>query len=391
MKIYHLLFVLFLTFICANCSNQISADPGFIPKPFASPRVIESKAKISLEQVRGVKTTETFFNLKESNSKIYFVDENNGWLIGNKNLYRTENGGESWGNVPIKVEEEAGLGNIFFVNQSVGWINIQKYGDVTGKSSKSWLIKTIDGGETWQNLAVQNFTRIDEVKFIDEKNGWIIGSTHNPENVYDSKQFFKKTSDGGNSWTEIGKELFEKNGKSQQMITGLIAETPENLKVVMWSGLLFKTEDAGKSWERFGPQFEFPAQTIPDNFGKLGNSNRLRMARGTWSIEGIYSYIATEKNGDWTIRWTDEPFCIYDIVFLSENEMIAIGRLGINLYEENNREEGVIVYSSDAGENWKTVYRNESISNINSIAKISENQFMAVGDRGLIINIEFGK
>jgi photosystem II stability/assembly factor-like uncharacterized protein len=402
MKIYLIILVLFIPLICASCAKESSADSISFIEPSIIPKIIEAKANVIDKQTSAVKITEMVFNKRENNSKVYFVDKDNGWLVGNiesdnntiaSNLYKTENGGKTWKKVSVEIEEEAIFRNIFFINWSVGWINIQKYGDVNSKKAKSWLMKTTDGGKNWQTLIIQDFTTVDEIKFIDEKNGWMTGSTHNPQNVYDTKQFFRKTTDGGNSWTEIGKNLFEKNGleETRQMITGLIAETPENLKVVMWSGKLFETKDAGESWHRFGPQFDFPMQTLPDNFGKLGNSQRLRIARGTWSIEGIYSYIATEKDGDWTIRWTDESLCIYDILFLSENEMIAVGRLGVNLYEKNHRELGVILYSSDAGENWKIAYRNKSISEINSLSEITENQFIAVGNNGLIINIDLKK
>lgn len=402
MKIYLLISILFMELICAGCAKESSADSISVIEPPTVPKIIEATANVTDEQASALKTTEKAFNRKENNSKVYFVDKENGWLVGNIEsgnetiesiLYKTGNGGKNWEKVPIKVEKEAVINNILFVNQSVGWLNIQKYGDVNSKKATSWLMKTTDGGKSWQTLLIQDFTTIDEIKFFDEKNGWMTGSTHNFQNVYDTKQFIRKTNNGGISWTDIGKDLFEKNGleNTRQMITGLVAETPENLKVVMWSGKLFETKNGGESWNRFGPQFDFPMQTLPDNFGKMGNSQRLRMARGTWSIEGIYSYIATEKDGDWTLRWTDEALCIYDILFLSENEMIAVGRLGVNLYEKNHREHGVILYSSDAGESWKTAYRNKSVSKIKSLAKITEKQFIAVGNNGLIVNMELKK
>ena len=403
MKIYFLILLLLVTILCTSCVKETVADSISEVESTQTPQVFKAEAKISSGDLKDVRTSQTVFNQKENNSKIYFVDKDNGWLIGKilskdrdiitSNLYKTQDGGKTWANVPIKVEKDANLQTICFVNQTVGWLNIQKIGDVNKNDTKSWLMKTSDGGKSWQNLVTNNFTEINNIYFLDEKNGWLIGETNNPENVYDSKQFLKTTRDGGNTWTEIGNELFEKNDFSdaRQIITGFIAETPNNLKVVMWSGKLFQSADAGKTWQQFGPQFKFPPQTTPDNFGKLGNSNRLRMARGTWSIEGIYSYIATEKNGDWTIHWTDEALCIYDILFLSENEMIAVGRLGTDIYEKNESIDGVIIYSSDGGENWKTVYRNKLISEINSIARISENHFMAVGNKGLLVNIEFEK
>ena len=397
MKNYLRLLLLIVAITCLNCANNTSADSLPTPEPASTPQIFKAEAKIGVGgSNNAAKITETIFNAAENNRKIYFVDKEMGWLISDAgNLYKTENSGKNWTKISLKVEKGASINTVVFANQSVGWLNIQKTGDVNENDTKSWLMKTVDGGKIWQPLSIQNFTEIDDVFFKDEKNGWLIGETNNPENVYDGENFLRKTTDGGISWTEIGDSLYNQNGfedsDARQTITGFIAETPEKLKVVIWSGKMFETIDGGKSWQKFGPQFDFPDQTVPDNFGKLGNSDRLRMARGTWSIEGIYSYFATEKNGDWTIRWLDEALCVYDVLFPTENEMIAVGRFGENIYQKNEKIYGVVLYSSDAGANWKIIYRDKNNSGINSISKIAENQYMAVGDKGLIVNINLAK
>lgn len=395
MKTSNIIFFLVLGFVSLNCSSDIPADSILVEKPSPTPQIFKSEAKLSLQMNEAITSKETIFNNKENYSKVYFVDMNSGFLIGNlekdgdfigSNLYKTDNSGKSWEKVSIEPEKKATFGTICFANPLVGWVSIQRVGNVNRNDTKFWLMKTIDGGRSWQNILSQELTEIENVVFIDEKNGWLIGSTSNPENIYDSKQFLRFTDDGGVTWSEIGKSLFEQNGfeerDARQNITGIIAETTKDLKVVMRSGKLFETKDGGKTWQQFGPQFDFPEQTIPDNFGRMGNSTRLRMGRGTWSIEGVYSYFATEKNGDWTIRWMDKPLCVYDILFLNEKEMLAVGR-----YEVNDKEDGVILYSSDASENWNLIYRNKKISVINSISQISEKQFVAVGNHGLIVNI----
>ncbi|MGI9035193.1 MAG: WD40/YVTN/BNR-like repeat-containing protein [Pyrinomonadaceae bacterium] len=412
MKISLQLFLTFFTVVfCINCSQQTIpiVRATNIQIPASTPQIIKAEAKIINKKADGLKVTETFLPSKENLSKVFFVDENNGWLVGStgesdeaqtENIYRTENSGRSWQKVSIKTEKGSGVRDIFFVNALVGWLNIQRIGGINGNSSKSWLMKTNDGGTTWQNLLTQNFTEINEIKFINENNGWITGSTHNPKNVYNEKAFIRETTDGGKSWIDISKDLLKKNSytDSRQLITGLIAETPNKVKVVTFGREFFKTEDAGKTWQQFGPVFyDLPAQVTTENFGKTGN-NLLRVAGGADSIEGIFSYIATEeKNNDWTLRWFSEAFCLFDVAYLSENNVFVCGRLSADEKSPKSIKrirEPVIYYSSDNGATWTIVYQTSQfkngnlISNLNSITKVSDNHLISVGDNGLIVNIE---
>jgi photosystem II stability/assembly factor-like uncharacterized protein len=391
MKFFFLLLTAIVAFSGVACTTEISADSVPVVLPSGTPKIINAEAKlISNARLDNVKVTELNLNLPEPVSQMRFFDKNVGWFVsGTNNFYKTENGGKDWIKQTVRVEKDAAIEQVVFVNQLTGWLTIQRTGDVNENDTKAWLLKTVDGGKNWRTLSVQNLTEFDELKFTDEKNGWLIGEISDQDNVYSTTKFLRRTADGGATWVEIGTDLFEKNSftDARGIITGLIVETPEKLKVSMFSRKLFETENGGKTWRQFGPQFDFPPQTTTANFGQLGDSNRLRMARGTWSIEGIYSYVATENNGDWTVRWLEEPLCMYDIEFLSEKEMLAVGRFGENIYKKEQTLYGVVLYSADGGENWSIVYRNEKSPILRSLSKISENEFLAVGEKGLLLNI----
>lgn len=392
MKIF--IFVLALLQISTGCATKPDVESPFQSERTPVRKIIEGESKVLDETSSSAKVTRLTDKYKEDYRKVAFVDPVHGWLLGNaESMYKTSDGGRTWIKLAINIEKRSPIADFSFLNESVGWVWSQREGDVDKNDSKVRLLKTIDGGQTWQQLLEEDFSTIESCYFLDEKHGWILGRTSNPDNVYDRKQLFRSTTDGGNTWVEIGEDLARKNGftDSRQLITGLIVESRDTLKVTMFSQKMFETLDGGKTWTQFGPLFELPQQTTLYNFGKIGRSARLRMANGTWSIEGIYSYIATENNGDWTLRWTDKPLCIYDINFISETDLVAVGKLASVPFTSSKPDSGVVVYSNDTGENLQIIYRTSDDSEIRSVAKVTDNRLIAVGEKGLILNITLHK
>src|SRR5437762_2579529 len=167
MKNYLRLVLLIISAACLNCAKNTSADSAPMPEPASTPQIFKAEAKIGVgDSKNAAKITETIFNAAENNRKIYFVDKEEGWLISDAgNLYKTENGGKNWTKISLKVEKDASINTIVFANQSIGWLNIQRIGDVNENDTKSWLMKTVDGGKNWQPLSIQKFTEIDDIYF----------------------------------------------------------------------------------------------------------------------------------------------------------------------------------------------------------------------------------
>lgn len=354
-------------------------DFTFSPSWANDYRIITSTAKITAEKAQGLKVTESILPSGEKLSKVYFVNEKIGWLASNdtitKSLYKTNDAGRNWEKVNFLFPRNSYVSNFFFLSDSIGWIILQTDENYVDTHPQVWLLKTLDGGNSWQ-IQMTKQTFFGDLFFQNEKNGWLVAENQ-----------LLKTGDGGKTWENIAPEVRQINGftDSKAIITGLIVENQNQIQLITRGGKLLETLNSGQKWHQIGPIFNFPDQTIPDNFGKLPNSRKLRMARGTWSEEGTYSYIAIEEKGIWKLRWTDKSFCLYDILFLSDAEFIMSGR---DWTSQNQEENGAIYYSSDAGATWLEVYRNKSISQINSIAKITDNHLIAVGENGLILNIE---
>ena len=150
----------------------------------------------------------------------YFVDANNGWMIGNSvsilgdgglnNIYHTTNGGTIW------VLQKSNIGNanaLHFSDLLNGW--------VVGRNGL--VLKTNDGGTTWTAITTTGQTSNSNSKavfFSDANHGWI-GSSYDNNNNNDNStsttvtdnsnssnvntdgvgtQFILATQDGGVTW-----------------------------------------------------------------------------------------------------------------------------------------------------------------------------------------------
>lgn len=120
-----------------------------------------------------------------------FVDSVHGWMTGRPitRLYRTTNGGITWDSVGDRIGYYQMLG-LQFVSARVGWLATD------GPVISSAMLKTTDGGETWQNLLYLQCTSYDpSFYFLDTAIGWVANFTcaNNATNLH-------RTTDGGTTW-----------------------------------------------------------------------------------------------------------------------------------------------------------------------------------------------
>ena len=120
----------------------------------------------------------------------HFVNENIGFVAGTIDhvggvILKTIDGGETW---EIVCETLGGIEYIwkmFFVNDLV------IYGAVETMNPYTSIVKSVDGGDTWVQLEVSpTLEDIEGIGFVDEQKGWV-GPRNNP---------LIETLDGGQSW-----------------------------------------------------------------------------------------------------------------------------------------------------------------------------------------------
>jgi photosystem II stability/assembly factor-like uncharacterized protein len=168
---------------------------------------------------------------------VFFTSSDKGWVAGDKGyLASTTDGGQTWTKYPLNTTED--INEIYFRNDDNGYL-------VAGKK----MYITRDAGTTWQETRIYRTgefgTGIPEflsIRFSDKKHGYAIGSVYNRDDiVVDS--LLMRTDDGGDTWQRIKvpakTELFhlDFNGNSHGWIVGD-------------GGVILATTDSGITWAK---------------------------------------------------------------------------------------------------------------------------------------------
>jgi len=129
---------------------------------------------------------------------VYFRTKDSGFVVGRSNIISegavvcfTSDGGNTWVKRYRSFIQSEHAWNITFVNSLVGYATIEKFISGTGN-----IIKTTDGGVTWQrlNVSVTSGVNLDPVGFANVNAGWI--ANHSGSGMW-------QTINGGTNWTNI--------------------------------------------------------------------------------------------------------------------------------------------------------------------------------------------
>lgn len=177
---------------------------------------------------------------------MYFADAEHGWIVGSagpSHLYRTVDAGENWEWV-YSGGPGGYISDIQFLNDKVGWI------------AQGNVMKTVDGGYTWQPLLDTNLN-VRSIYFTDENHGWFacLSST------------LGFTTDGGLTWTfrdpEGSNVLLDKIfflNNQEGWCSG--QRFPENNRQInstqpMFIRILLHTLDGGLTWQEITQSEEY--------------------------------------------------------------------------------------------------------------------------------------
>ncbi len=179
---------------------------------------------------------------KETINEIYFRNKDNGYVVAGKKMFLTDDGGSTWRE--IKIYDPRDFKNttpeflsIRFADKKRGLI----VGSLLNKDDNvvdSLVMRTDDGGETWQRIAVPSKRELFHLDFINSSRGWIVGD----------KGMIMVTYDGGINWQ------IQNTGTDKALYNVDFRDENEGF-AVGGKGIILRTENGGETWETIKTSF----------------------------------------------------------------------------------------------------------------------------------------
>jgi hypothetical protein len=262
-----------------------------------------------------------------------FTNANTGYALSDKLVARTIDGGLSWDSILLPMEKA--WRKIQFTDANHGYI-------IGNDNMEGYLLKTVDGGQTWEliDLDVQENPR--GMHFLDNNTGFITGNW-----------FFRKTTDGGHTWTNVGhQQKIYLDVKFRNALVGYATTS--------YRGTYFKTVDGGNTWDSLQYRNKTPFTHIhyTDNLTLMETSND--------SVIDLSNSFSSMK----------VPYHAQKLLFIDANHSVGIGWH----YELNYALPWADLFVTNNG--WKTFQRKklpDLAIRFTAIARMSTNKLMILG------------
>ena len=279
---------------------------------------------------------------------VYFIDEKKGWIVGSNGTFlTTDDGGENWRQAK-KISDD-NLRDVYFSDAQNGWLLCER--DVYGGDgfSPSYLLKTADGGETWEKIKVSNQGREKVVRlfFTKNGNGFAVGEAGAIWQMTDEKNVWKRS---------ILPVRF-------LMLDGAFADNLHGALVGGGGSTLF-TDDGGLTWSSAAVDRTTAAT-------KLNSVFFVNKSVG-WTVGGRGKILFTNNAGKlWHEQNSNVPTNLSDIFFINTAEGWVVG------------DDGVILHTTTAGNLWNA----DATSDRHKLEKIffTGQKGFAVGFGGTIL------
>ena len=347
-------------------------------------------AKVSFEvdprwglQKIPVKSATTF-------GRLQFVDALTGYAVdGKANLYKTIDGGVSWNK--MKTFPGSSISSILFPTEDVGLVATHTIPEssISGENALARIFRTVDGGNSWTQVFEGRSLGIDSLSVSKSRVVFAAGSKSAVvDSVLEWSPLFMSSSDGGTSWNDISGGLiqeFERGNRINGMPTDIIAD--DNLvTVVTHHGSIISSDDLGKTWSF---QAGVDRQGFPYSVRSLGwskNGELLIYGSSSSMDHGTASFVASwSKASGWKIGLLPRYF-LSDAVLLSSGEIVAVGFV----FKDGHRSPrtGIVLTSSDNGENWQVIQEGGPENSFNSISRLSEKRLFVTETGGDALVVE---
>lgn len=291
----------------------------------------------------------------------WFVTDNVGWIITDTTVFKTTDGGISWGELAVPSVPSTTLrvfNSVHFISANVGVIGcgntpLPGYDPATA----STILWTNDGGLTWEYKDLgSSESFVNDVKLVDNLTAYAIGKMGR----------CKKTVDGGMTWTLCNFDVSPQFNSFK--LAAITTDTVyfAGLDVGFFTnGAFGSTVDGGSNWNVFTVS-NFAMRAISFQTAQIGF-----LGGGSGVILG------TNDGGDsWVTETTDTADgTILDLSFANPNLGWAV------------TDSGRILHTVDSGATWNTEYT-APVSLRSVCFSAGSSVGFAVGDSGTLLKYD---
>ncbi len=172
---------------------------------------------------------------------ISWINEDVGFMAGDRIILKTIDGGLSWNEQEAPTDDR--MFGIDFFNQDLGLI--------VGENGR--VYRTNDSGQSWQVISINTSRSLRKVKFLNATRVFIVG---------DNGEVFRSTN-GGVNWArqDVGTTV---------NLTGMYFANVDTGYVSLANGRIIRTTNQGNNWTTLNTQNTIPLNDLFFTSGKVG-------------------------------------------------------------------------------------------------------------------------
>jgi photosystem II stability/assembly factor-like uncharacterized protein len=252
-------------------------------------------------------------NTNEDINEIYFRNDDNGYLVAGRVIFITHDAGRTWRETELNDTADIKKGtpeflSIRFAGKKIG-IAVGSIWEKVGKEDvvvDSLVMRTSDGGDTWERIIVPTKVELYHLDFTDSDHVWIAGDKGTILASTDSGQTFHLQQTG------VSRALFNVDFRDD-----------DNGYAVGGGGTILRTENGGGVWEKVANQFPETLKRVDFADDKNG-----------WIVGYGGSIMRSgDKGRTWLRQSSNTTSRIYGL-FMSKKYGWAVGEKGLVLKYE---------------------------------------------------------
>lgn len=237
----------------------------------------------------------------------------------------------------LQSNSSSDFNNLELLNSLTGWIS----------GNSGLIIKTTDGGNSWQPFQYNSNYRMHSVCFADANTGYILGYYY--QNFQFQFNVVLKTKNGGENWQQIYSGIGYNDRLSFNSLdfnnasTGFLCASRSNGFVA--SGNMHRSTDGGITWNLL----PLPGHIAYKKVICSGNNSIYVWGRYSTDVPGFdtnYIFRSTDSGNNWTEVFRSR-LVIWNNMFVNGNMVLLAG--------DKNDSTGFILKSLNSGFTWDTL------------------------------------